>query len=91
MHPGPIDNGALLKGTQEVYGCLLKVKSFSLIIDAKKDILEDQLIEGLDYVLLPESVWSKVLNWYWLKPGSRPIRRYVYAQAVIIMKSWHAT
>ena len=46
-------------------------------VDAAKDILKEHLIVELDYSLVPEEVWVKLVEWYDMAPGSRPIARKV--------------
>ena len=44
---------------------------------AQDDTLKDHLMEDLDYSLVPEGGWNKLLIWYGLAEGSRPIARKV--------------
>ena len=44
---------------------------------AQDDALKDHLIEDLNYSLVPEGGWNKLLIWYGLAEGSRPIARKV--------------
>ena len=44
---------------------------------AQDDTLKDHLKEALDYSLVPEGGWNKLLIWYGLAEGSRPIARKV--------------
>ena len=44
---------------------------------AHDDTLKDHLMEDLDYSLVPEGGWNKLLIWYGLAEGSRPIARKV--------------
>ena len=45
--------------------------------DRARDVLKDHLMEELDYYLLPKPAWEKLLSWYGLSEGSRPIERSV--------------
>jgi len=37
--------------------------------------LKDQLMEELAYSLVPGAAWNKLVAWYGLSQGSRPIAR----------------
>ena len=45
------------------------------VADPNSDALREHLMEELDYSLLPEAAWSKLISWYGLSQGSRPIAR----------------
>ena len=46
-------------------------------IDKSSSTLKNQLMEELDYFLLPEAAWKMLTSWYGLSQNSRPIRRKV--------------
>ncbi len=54
------------------------ITPLSLLGDNDECILKDHLMEELDYALLPKSAWERLVSWYSLTPGSRPICRYTY-------------
>ena len=39
--------------------------------------LKEHLMEELDYSLVPQEGWVKLIEWYGMAPGSRPIARKV--------------
>ncbi len=39
--------------------------------------LREHLMDELDYFLLPESAWNKLIVWYGLSSGSKVIKRHV--------------
>lgn len=45
--------------------------------DNSSDSVRDHLMEELDYFLLPESAWAKLVSWYQLSQKSRPLARKV--------------
>jgi len=45
------------------------------IADNNSDALRDHLMEELDYSLVPEAAWNKLVVWYGLSQGSRPLAR----------------
>ena len=47
-----------------------------MYIDDERDILHIDL-DYFDYMALPEAAWYKLLIWYGLADGSRPIARRV--------------
>ena len=48
------------------------------------DTLKDHLMEDIDYSLVPEGGWNKLLIWYGLAEGSRPIARNVIEWGVYV-------
>ena len=50
---------------------------FCTVSDAVEDKLKEHLIEERDYTLVPEEGWVKLIEWYGMAPGSRPIARKV--------------
>ena len=78
-HPGPIDNSSLFKGTcdQFVYNAWPNIitQSHTLLIDRASGTLKDDLMEELDYSLLPEPAWLKMRAWFGLSEDSQPIPR----------------
>ena len=52
------------------------------LIDLKREILKNHLMEDLDYYLVPEEVWRKFVSWYGIEESSRPIPRYVMEHGV---------
>ncbi len=66
-HPGPIDNSHLFKTeTVQENG-------------AEKEIseLRTHMLEELDYVLVPEESWSRLVELFGLAEGQEPIARTV--------------
>ena len=60
---------------------------------AHDDTLKDHLMEDLDYSLVPEGGWNKLLIWYGLAEGSRPIARKViewgmYVKNLKVRQRW---
>ena len=47
------------------------------LIDLEREILKDDLIEDIDYSLVPEEVWRKFASWYGIEKLSQPIPRRV--------------
>ena len=47
------------------------------LLDHASGTLKDHLMEELDYSLLPEPAWVKMLAWFDLSEGSHPIARCV--------------
>ena len=47
------------------------------LADKNCETLKDHLMEELDYILLPQAAWHKLVVWYGLSKGSRPIPRQV--------------
>lgn len=47
--------------------------------------LKEHLMEELDYSLVPESAWNKLLSWYGISNTSRPIARYCNTIICIIL------
>ncbi len=66
-HPGPIDNSHLFK-TETV-----------LENGAEKEIseLRTHMLEELDYVLVPEESWTRLVELFGLAEGQEPIARTV--------------
>ena len=44
--------------------------------DQRSDSLKEHLMEELDYSLIPEPAWDKLVTWYGISETSRPIARY---------------
>ena len=42
---------------------------------AESDALKEHLMEELDYSLVPEAAWNKLVTWYGVSETSRPIAR----------------
>ena len=57
-----------------LYICSL---DFALLPDIKNERLRDHLMEEVDYSLVPEAGWEKLVEWYGMAPGSRTIPRKV--------------
>ena len=72
-NPGPIDNSNLFKGLHALPVTLLHC----LVADKNCKSLKDHLMEELDYILLPQAAWDKLVAWYGLSEGSSPIPRQV--------------
>ena len=53
------------------------MRSHSLLADEADDTLKEHLMEDLDFSLVPEEAWEKLVEWYGLASGSRPIARKV--------------
>ena len=47
------------------------------LLDHASATLKDHLMEELDYSLLPEPAWVKILAWFDLSEGSQPIAKCV--------------
>ena len=62
----------------KVYTCILLL----YILDTAEDGLKEDLMEELDYSLVPEEGWVKLVEWYGMAPGSRPIARKVVEYGV---------
>ena len=41
----------------------------------QSNVLNDHLMEELDYALVPKAAWEKFEQWYGLSQGSKPIER----------------
>lgn len=75
-NPGPIDNSNLFKGMHEMLcQAHLPQVNHTASQDFDKGTLKEHLMEELDYYLLCESAWAKLLSWYGLTQGSKPIPR----------------
>ena len=73
---------AIPPATPGVQGCLHICRLLMIVFivpysGAHDDTLKDHLMEDLDYSLVPEGGWNKLLIWYGLAEGSRPIARKV--------------
>jgi ubiquitin carboxyl-terminal hydrolase 4/11/15 len=53
------------------------IDNSNLFKNANTDQLKDHLMEELDYSLLPKPAYEKLVHWYGLSPGSKPICRRV--------------
>lgn len=45
--------------------------------DIENERLKEHLMEEVDYSLVPEAGWEKLVEWYGMAPGSIPIPREV--------------
>ncbi|XP_076448226.1 ubiquitin carboxyl-terminal hydrolase 4-like [Babylonia areolata] len=72
-HPGPIDNSALFKEPS---------KDDNNSSDGTR--LRDQLVDELDYVLLPSEAWHKMVEWFGIVDGQDPIERHVIEQGMFV-------
>ena len=54
------------------------------LIDLKREILKDHLMEDLDYSLVPEEGWRKFVSWYGIEESSRPIPRRVVEHGLYV-------
>ena len=48
----------------------------------KGNVLKDNLIEELNYILVPEEAWTELIKWYGLERGQDPIPRRVIIQGM---------
>eukprot|EP00794_Sanderia_malayensis_P007084 gene7084-7884_t len=53
------------------------IDNSNIIKSGKTDTLKDNLMEEVDYVLLPEPVWNDLYSWYGSQHGQDPIARTV--------------
>ena len=56
---------------------LLWSSCYFAVPDVAKEKLKEHMMEELDYSLVPEAAWQKLIQWYGMTPGSRPIARKV--------------
>lgn len=79
FHPGFLHTSDLLAGETPIV-MVVALCSLDLVIylpDIEKEKLKEQLMEELDYSLVPEAGWEKLVEWYGMAPGSIPIARKV--------------
>lgn len=55
-----------------------------LLKDGKCGDIKDHLIDELDYALLPEKAWHKMVSWYGTTPGQGALPRRVIESGVIV-------
>ena len=84
-NPGPLDNFNLFKSK-----CPYIVKLLPRVLDHTCEssqtlqsvptdgCLREDLMDELDYYLLPKSAWNKLASWYGLSPESKAISRWCY-------------
>ena len=48
------------------------------------DKVKDNLVDELDYFLVPAVVWEKLVSWYGLAEGQTPIKRHVVEQGMFV-------
>ena len=85
--PGPVETSSLFAGklcamtVMNLLGCSLPYYGHHVccfaVPDVAKEKLKEHLIEELHYSLVPEAAWQKLIQWYGMAPGSRPIPRKV--------------
>ncbi|XP_060085771.1 uncharacterized protein LOC132565167 [Ylistrum balloti] len=47
------------------------------------DSLSSDLLEGYDFVAINESGWTRIVDWFGLKDGQKPIRRKVISEGLL--------
>ncbi|KAL7876000.1 hypothetical protein AOLI_G00109630 [Acnodon oligacanthus] len=60
------------------------VDNSGLLQDTDSHSIKHHLIGELDYILLPTEGWCKLISWYGLAEGQKPIARKVIASGVFI-------
>ena len=55
-----------------------------LFKEGSQDVLQENLIDELEYVLVPVEAWTKLLSWYGITEGQKPIVRYVIEQGMFV-------
>ncbi|KAK3578660.1 hypothetical protein CHS0354_002964 [Potamilus streckersoni] len=69
-NPGPIDNRNMFKENTLVEGQMPKLK--------------EHMIDDIDYILVPEEAWNKLVGWYGLTEGQEPIARKVIQHGLFV-------
>lgn len=82
--PGPIDNTDLFKGTYFVgfITCLVIWRLYFILTSADESFtdLKPNMIDELDYHLLPSVTWVMLSTWYGIADGQDPVERKVISQ-----------
>lgn len=75
--PGPLYTSDLFGGKPLEVTVILWLYGLLIVLDIENEKLKDHLMEELDYSVIPEADWEKLVEWYGMAPGSRPIARKV--------------
>ena len=80
FHPGPLYTSDLFVGETPIVTAMLWLYICCLdfyLPDIENERLKEHLMEEVDYSLIPEAGWKKLVEWYGMAPGSIPIARKV--------------
>ncbi|XP_020781991.1 ubiquitin carboxyl-terminal hydrolase 15 isoform X2 [Boleophthalmus pectinirostris] len=69
-------------GDQNVYPG--PVDNSGLLRDGDVLAIKEHLIDELDYILVPTEGWNKLISWYGLTEGQKPIERKVVEQGMFV-------
>uniref|UniRef100_A0A8C6USH0 Ubiquitin carboxyl-terminal hydrolase 15 n=1 Tax=Neogobius melanostomus TaxID=47308 RepID=A0A8C6USH0_9GOBI len=69
-------------GDQNVYPG--PVDNSGLLRDGDVLAIKEHLIDELDYILVPTEGWNKLVSWYGLTEGQKPIERKVVEQGMFV-------
>ena len=56
----------------------------SSLFEEGSEALKENLVDEQEYVLVPEEAWTKLVSWYGLAEGQKPILRHVIKQGSFI-------
>ncbi|XP_033647195.1 ubiquitin carboxyl-terminal hydrolase 15-like [Asterias rubens] len=60
------------------------IDNSGLFVEGTTDKLKENLIDDLDYVLLPADAWEKLTSWYGTTPNEEPIKRKVVEYGMFV-------
>ena len=56
----------------------------SSLFEEGSEALKENLVDEQEYVLVPEEAWTKLVSWYGLAEGQKPILRHVIKQGTFM-------